>query len=52
MKIAFLIKDAEAAVYAVEAAVSLSDAAAAGDIAGITINLISLLGWTKNAMGL
>ena len=47
----YFIKDAEAAVYAIEAGVCLIETALAGDIAGSCLNLVSLLGWTKNAMG-
>ena len=47
-----LIEDAEAAVYAIEAGVCLCETVVAGDLLGSALNLVSLLGWTKNAMGL
>lgn len=45
-----IMKDAEAAVYAIEAAVCLCENLAAGNFLGACIDCVTLIGWTKNAL--
>lgn len=46
----FFLKDAEAAVYAIEAAVLLCGSLAEGNYAQAALDCISLIGWTKNTI--
>lgn len=46
----FVIRDAEAAVYAIDAAVCLIHSVAAGDVFSAILDTVSLVGWVKNAL--
>lgn len=44
------LKDAEAAVYAIEAAVCLSQSIASGNYGQAILDAVSLFGWVKNTI--
>ena len=51
METLFATKDAEAAVYAIEAAVNLCNSLACGDYATAILDAVALFGFGKNAIG-
>jgi len=45
----FFVKDAEAAVYAIEAAVSFVNSVSAANHAQAALDFVAFVGWVKNA---
>jgi len=45
----FFIKDAEAAVYALEAAICLFSSMTSGNYGQAALDLITLVGWVRNS---